>query len=192
MLLTSILIAGAMTPAVTVQQGDTYKSIAQKNNVSIAQLEQANNKEVGGFDLIFPDETVVLPKISQEATQATNVQSNVTNNEQQTNGTEGQNIASSATQTVGTFKCTFYDVNVASGGNTNLVNDNTVAVDYNVIPYGSRIKITLSSGEVLYRTALDTGSFKYSNSYQIDIGMSNSQIFSQGRGVDTATVEIIG
>lgn len=192
MLLTSILIAGAMTPAVTVQQGDTYKSIAQKNNVSIAQLEQANNKEVGGFDLIFPDETVVLPKISQEATQATNVQSNVTNNEQQTNGTEGQNIASNATQTVGTFKCTFYDVNVASGGNTNLVNDNTVAVDYNVIPYGSRIKITLSSGEVLYRTALDTGSFKYSNSYQIDIGMSNSQIFSQGRGVDTATVEIIG
>lgn len=192
MLLTSILIAGAMTPAVTVQQGDTYKSIAQKNNVSIAQLEQANNKEIGGFDLIFPDETVVLPKTSQEATQATNVQSNVTNNEQQTNGTEGQNIASNATQTVGTFKCTFYDVNVASGGNTNLVNDNTVAVDYNVIPYGSSIKITLSSGEVLYRTALDTGSFKYSNSYQIDIGMSNSQIFSQGRGVDTATVEIIG
>lgn len=192
MLLTSILIAGAMTPAVTVQQGDTYKSIAQENNVSIAQLEQANNKEIGGFDLIFPDETVVLPKTSQEATQATNVQSNVTNNEQQTNGTEGQNIASNATQTVGTFKCTFYDVNVASGGNTNLVNDNTVAVDYNVIPYGSRIKITLSSGEVLYRTALDTGSFKYSNSYQIDIGMSNSQIFSQGRGVDTATVEIIG
>ena len=192
MLLTSILIAGAMTPAVTVQQGDTYKSIAQKNNVSIAQLEQANNKEIGGFDLIFPDETVVLPKTSQEATQATNVQSNVTNNEQQTNGTEGQNIASNVTQTVGTFKCTFYDVNVASGGNTNLVNDNTVAVDYNVIPYGSSIKITLSSGEVLYRTALDTGSFKYSNSYQIDIGMSNSQIFSQGRGVDTATVEIIG
>ena len=192
MLLTSILIAGAMTPAVTVQQGDTYKSIAQKNNVSIAQLEQANNKEIGGFDLIFPDETVVLPKTSQEATQATNVQSNITNNEQQTNGTEGQNIASNVTQTVGTFKCTFYDVNVASGGNTNLVNDNTVAVDYNVIPYGSSIKITLSSGEVLYRTALDTGSFKYSNSYQIDIGMSNSQIFSQGRGVDTATVEIIG
>ena len=35
---------------VTVEAGDTYKSIASENNISVADLEQANGREVGGFD----------------------------------------------------------------------------------------------------------------------------------------------
>lgn len=46
---------------VRVEAGDTYKSIAEANNVSIAELEQANGREVGGFDLIFPNEIITLP-----------------------------------------------------------------------------------------------------------------------------------
>ncbi|WP_459576745.1 DPBB and LysM peptidoglycan-binding domain-containing protein [Companilactobacillus alimentarius] len=46
---------------VQVEAGDTYKSIAAANGITIAELEQANGREVGGFDLIFPGETVTLP-----------------------------------------------------------------------------------------------------------------------------------
>lgn len=185
MLLTSIIIAGAMTPAVTVQQGDTYKSIAQENNVSIAQLEQANNKEIGGFDLIFPDEIVVLPKTSQEATQATNVQSNITNNEQQTNGVESNNTANNVQGNGATVKVSFYDPAVLGSG----MGYGGVATNNSVYPKGTQLRITLADGTVYNRIVNDTGDFVYSNPNQIDLALPNSQVPSYG--VTTATVEVL-
>ena len=52
---------------VTVEAGDTYKSIAANKGITIAELEQANGREVGGFDLIFPGETVYLPSATTNA-----------------------------------------------------------------------------------------------------------------------------
>lgn len=185
MILTSILIAGAMTPAVTVQEGDTYKTIAQENNVSIAQLEQANNRDVGGFDLIFPDETVLLPRTSQNDVQANNAQSNVTNNEQQTNGTESQNMINNAQGSGATVKVSFYDPavldsNMGYGG---------VAANTSVYPKGTQLRITLADGTVYNRIVNDTGEFIYSNPDQIDLALPNSQVPSYG--VTTATVEVL-
>ena len=141
MLLTSILVAGAMTPAVTVQQGDTYKTIAQENNVSIAQLEQANNREIGGFDLIFPSETVLLPKTSQEDTQANNAPSDVTNNEQQTNGAEGQNTTNNVQGNGATVKVSFYDPAVLGSS----MGYGGVATNNAVYPKGTQLQIGRAS-----------------------------------------------
>lgn len=185
MILTSILIAGAMTPAVTVQQGDTYKTIAQENNVSIEQLEQVNNREVGGFDLIFPNETVLLPRTSQNDVQANNAQSNVINNEQQTNGTESQNMVNNVQGSDVTVKVSFYDPavlgsNMGYGG---------VATNNAVYPKGTQLRITLADGTVYNRIVNDTGEFVYSNPNQIDLALPNSQVPSCG--VTTATVEVL-
>ncbi|WP_439644245.1 LysM peptidoglycan-binding domain-containing protein [Companilactobacillus versmoldensis] len=64
---------------VSVVAGDTYKSIAAANGISIAELEQANGREVGGFDLIFPGDIVTIPTTTAveqnvQATQAQPVQ----------------------------------------------------------------------------------------------------------------------
>lgn len=185
MILTSILIAGAMTPAVTVQEGDTYKTIAQENNVSIEQLEQVNNREVGGFDLVFPDETVLLPKTPQEGTQANSVQSNVTNNEQQTNGLESQNKANNVQGNGSTVKVSFYDPAVLGSG----MGYGGVATNNSVYPKGTQLRITLADGTVYDRIVNDTGTFAYSNPNQIDLALPNSQVPSYG--VTTATVEVL-
>ena len=42
----------------TVEAGDSYLSISQQAGMSVAALEQANGREVGGYDLIYPGETV--------------------------------------------------------------------------------------------------------------------------------------
>ena len=62
---------------VQVEAGDTYKSIAANTGVTIAELEQANGREVGGFDLIFPGETVTLPGATTTAS-TTDAQQTVT------------------------------------------------------------------------------------------------------------------
>ncbi|MQS76737.1 LysM peptidoglycan-binding domain-containing protein [Lactobacillus halodurans] len=94
MVLTGVLASGNTTAQAavtngnkaTVEKGDTYKSIAEANGISISALEQANGREVGGFDLIFPGETVTLPGATNTAT---------TNN---TNTTQQQNTASQTQQ----------------------------------------------------------------------------------------------
>lgn len=198
MILTSLLVAGVMTPAIQVEAGDTYKSIAENQGVTIQQLERANNRPVGGFDIIYPNDKVIIPKTSQEATQGTNAQSNVTNNDQQTNGLEAKNIASGATQNEtasqpaqstgngATVKVSFYDPavlgsNMGYGG---------VATNNAVYPKGTVLRITLADGTVYTRTVNDTGTFVYGNPNQIDLALPNSQVPSYG--VTTATVEVIG
>ena len=86
---------------VRVEAGDTYKSIAEANNLSVAELEQANGREVGGFDLIFPDEIITLPSAPASAvsnnsnTNDTNANTNTDTNavqaqETSSNGVSGQ------------------------------------------------------------------------------------------------------
>ncbi len=64
-----------------------------------------------------------------------------------------------------------------------------VAANLSVFPRGTRLKITMSNGTVLYRTVNDTGSFAASNSHQIDVAMPNNQIPSAG--VLSATVQVL-
>jgi len=89
----------------------------------------------------------------------------------------------------GTFKLTFYDPAVLGATDMPGGMYSGVAAHLGVIPRGSKIKITLSTGEVWYRTVNDTGSFAASNSQQLDVAMASSDIPSAG--VLTADVQII-
>ncbi|GEO58400.1 LysM peptidoglycan-binding domain-containing protein [Companilactobacillus bobalius] len=73
-LLSTVVLAGVFTSTntaqaavstgnnqVKVEKGDSYKNIAEANGISISALEQANGREVGGFDLIFPGDVITLP-----------------------------------------------------------------------------------------------------------------------------------
>ncbi|WP_309297202.1 hydrolase [Lapidilactobacillus luobeiensis] len=89
------------------------------------------------------------------------------------------------TTSKGTFKISFYDPavlgsNMGYGG---------VAANLSIFPRGTRLKISMSNGQVLYRTVNDTGSFAYSNPYQLDVAMPNSSI--PAAGILSATVSVI-
>ena len=197
---------------VQVEAGDTYKSIAANNGVTIAELEQANGREVGGFDLIFPGETVTLPGATTtasttDAQQTVTPQTNVeqTSNQETTTQTQSTTQENTQTQAVtqsasetqttststttgtsqGTFKISFYDPAVL-GSNMGY---GGVAANLSVFPKGTTLKITLSDGTVLIRTVNDTGTFAYSNPNQLDVAMPNNQIPSYG--VTTASVEVL-
>lgn len=92
----------------------------------------------------------------------------------------------STSNNVGTFKISFYDPAVLGSD----MGYSGVATNLNVIPRGSRLKITTAQGDVYYRTVNDTGTFAYDNPYQIDMAMPNSMIPSYG--ITSATVEILG
>lgn len=199
---------------VKVEKGDTYKSIAEANGISISELEQANGREVGGFDLIFPGDLITLPGSTTSTTTQTNTDNqnvlpttdtNTTDQTQQTSTTQADSTASATTQAAsttntastttssttsttasGTFKVSFYDPAVL-GSNMGY---SGVAANLSVFPKGTQLKITLADGTVLYRTVNDTGSFAYSNSQQLDVAMPSSSIPSYG--VTSATVEVIG
>lgn len=167
---------------VKVEAGDTYKSIAESYNVSISELETMNNREVGGFDIIYPDDNVVIPTRSQEATQATNntTEYNYTQSEQTTTQEQPRS------QTAGTFKISYYDPavlgsNMGYGG---------VAANLSVFPKGTQLLITLSNGTSYTRVVNDTGTFAYDNPQQLDVAMPNNMI--PASGIDTATVQVIG
>ncbi|TGD24830.1 LysM peptidoglycan-binding domain-containing protein [Companilactobacillus suantsaicola] len=185
---------------VQVEAGDTYKSIAANNGVTIAELEQANGREIGGFDLIFPGDVVTIPGVTNtQATQQTQTDTQVQETSyqapaqetttQETTQTQSASQAQTTTSTTGTsqgsFKISFYDPavlgsNMGYGG---------VAANLSVFPKGTTLKITLSDGTVLIRTVNDTGTFAYSNPRQLDVAMPNNQIPSYG--VTTASVEVL-
>ncbi len=191
---------------VQVEAGDTYKSIAAAAGITIPELEQANGRVVGGFDLIFPGETVTLPGVTtanttstESAAQATTTQAPAedtsyqapaqqatTQQTQTTTQTQTQSASQSSTGTSqGTFKISFYDPAVL-GSNMGY---SGVAANLSVFPRGTMLKITLSDGTVLIRTVNDTGTFAYSNPNQLDVAMPNNQIPSYG--VTTASVEVL-
>ncbi|MFC6176934.1 LysM peptidoglycan-binding domain-containing protein [Companilactobacillus huachuanensis] len=194
---------------VTVEKGDSYKSIAEANGISISALEQANGREVGGFDLIYPGETVTLPGTSNTTTDtstdttnttaastgtastgtaSTDTASTATTDAQTTTDTTSQATTQSTSTTgtsQGTFKISFYDPAVL-GSNMGY---SGVAANLSVFPKGTQLKITLSDGTVLYRTVNDTGTFANTNSQQLDVAMPSSSIPSYG--VTTASVEVL-
>ncbi|WP_201308084.1 DPBB and LysM peptidoglycan-binding domain-containing protein [Companilactobacillus farciminis] len=194
--------------SVTVEKGDTYKSIAEANGISISALEQANGREVGGFDLIFPGETITLPgattttdttattnntnttdattDTSAQATDASQQTQSQTTTTQAATDTTSQATTQATTGTSqGTFKISFYDPSVL-GSNMGY---SGVAANLSVFPKGTQLKITLADGTVLYRTVNDTGTFANSNSQQLDVAMPSSSIPSYG--VTTASVEVL-
>lgn len=193
---------------VSVVAGDTYKSIAAANGISIAELEQANGREVGGFDLIFPGDIVTIPTTTAveqnvQATQAQPVQEQPVQEQPAQETQPVQEQAQTQTQTqapaqstqtqtsttgrsAGTFKISFYDPAVL-GSNMGY---SGVAANLSIFPKGTQLKITLSDGTVYYRTVNDTGYFAYSNPYQLDMAMPSSSIPSYG--VTNATVEVVG
>ncbi|MCT3168529.1 hydrolase, partial [Lacticaseibacillus rhamnosus] len=85
----------------------------------------------------------------------------------------------------GTFKISFYDPSVLGSS----MGYEGVAANLSVFPKGTKLRITMSNGQVLERTVNDTGSFAYSNPRQLDVAMPNSAIPSAG--VLSATVEVI-
>ena len=190
---------------VTVEKGDTYKSIAEANGISISALEQANGREVGGFDLIFPGETITLPgaTTTTDTTDTTNntntttdttsqatdasqqTQSQATTTQAATDTTSQATTQTTTGTSQGTFKISFYDPSVL-GSNMGY---SGVAANLSVFPKGTQLKITLADGTVLYRTVNDTGTFANSNSQQLDVAMPSSSIPSYG--VTTASVEVL-
>ncbi|KRN98998.1 DPBB and LysM peptidoglycan-binding domain-containing protein [Companilactobacillus kimchiensis] len=182
---------------VTVEKGDSYMSIAEANGISISALEQANGREVGGFDLIYPGETITLPGSTttntntttdtSADTQATTTDAAATTDTTQTTTTTDATTQSASTTgtSQGTFKISFYDPAVL-GSNMGY---SGVAANLSVFPKGTQLKITLSDGTVLYRTVNDTGTFANTNSQQLDVAMPSSSIPSYG--VTTASVEVL-
>ncbi|UQS85739.1 LysM peptidoglycan-binding domain-containing protein [Apilactobacillus apisilvae] len=87
----------ASTNTITVQSGDSLWSLAQKHNVSLDSLEQANNNVSN--NTIYVGEKLVLPTDSQQVVLGDNVQSQPqnqtqsaqTNNQTQSAQTNNQN-----------------------------------------------------------------------------------------------------
>jgi len=188
--------------SVSVEKGDTYKSIAAENGITVSALEQANGREIGGFDLIFPGETITLPgTTTTDATATTQATTDTTTTTAATTQAASQATTAATTNTAattqsattsttgtsqGTFKISFYDPSVL-GSNMGY---SGVAANLSVFPKGTQLKITLADGTVMYRTVNDTGTFANSNSQQLDVAMPSSSIPSYG--VTTASVEVIG
>ena len=87
------------------------------------------------------------------------------------------------------FKITFYDPKVLGAVTMPGGLYAGVATDLNVFPKGTRLKITLPDGQILKRVVNDTGTFAYTNHYQLDIAMPNNQIPSYGTAM--AKVELL-
>lgn len=87
------------------------------------------------------------------------------------------------------FKITFYDPKVLGASTMPGGLYAGVAADLNVFPKGTRLKITLPDGTVLKRVVNDTGTFAYTNHYQLDIAYPNSSIPSYGTTM--AKVEVL-
>ncbi|KRN29671.1 peptidoglycan binding protein, lysm domain protein [Lactobacillus selangorensis] len=86
---------------VTVQSGDSYMSIAKQFNMTVANLETLNGRTVGGYDLIFPGETIKV-----NGTQTT---SNTTsNNNTQVAAATTTNTSSNYTTTSNASSTTSY------------------------------------------------------------------------------------
>ena len=87
------------------------------------------------------------------------------------------------------FKVTFYDPRVLGAVTMPGGLYAGVAADLNVFPKGTHLRITLPDGRILKRVVNDTGTFAYTNHYQLDIAMPNNQIQSYGTG--SAKVELL-
>lgn len=181
---------------VKVENGDTLWDFSQEYDVKLDDIISKNNLK-SKDDLIKAGDKLIIPGIkTQEArnkqTQAvtTQVQQPV---QQQATTQAPQPVANTqttATRQAGSFKVTFYDPAVLGATTMPGGTYSGVAASLDVFPKGTQLKITLADGTVMYRTVNDTGTFAYTNPYQLDIAMPNSMVPSYG--VTTASVEVIG
>ncbi|WP_334351701.1 LysM peptidoglycan-binding domain-containing protein [Companilactobacillus sp. HBUAS56257] len=109
---------------VKVEKGDTYKSIAEANGISISELEQANGREVGGFDLIFPGDLITLPGSTNTASTDT-TQTNTDN--QNILPTTDTNTTSQAQQTSATQTIDTNTANTQAASTTNTADTSAVS-----------------------------------------------------------------
>jgi 3D (Asp-Asp-Asp) domain-containing protein len=94
------------------------------------------------------------------------------------------------------FERTWYNYNSGRTSTGTVPKDGrTVAVDPKIIPYGSKLKIELSTGEVMYRVAEDTGSAvkRINGGKVIDVfsTLPTEELLKLGRDTDV-TVTILG
>lgn len=91
---------------------------------------------------------------------------------------EGQVVGSN-------FEVTWYNDTGLTATGARTKDGITVAVDPRLIPYGSKLKITMPDGTVLYRTAQDTGSAvkKRNGGRVVDIyaSVSTEELYQRGR-----------
>ncbi|WP_420805625.1 hypothetical protein [Agrilactobacillus composti] len=161
-------------------------SIANSKGMSVAALEQLNGRQVGGYDVIYPGETVSVNTNNTAATTQTATTQQTAATTQQSVSQAPAATTQTATQSAGSYKISFYDPAVL-GSNMGY---NGVAANLSVFPKGTHLRITLSDGTVLDRVVNDTGTFAYSNPQQLDVAMPNASIPSYG--VTTASVQVIG
>lgn len=104
-------------------------------------------------------------------------------------------VSASSSKKMTGFQLTWYNDPGTTASGVHTQDGITAAVDPSKIPYGSKLKITLPSGKVLYRTAQDTGgAVKHKNGGKVvDIyaNTSTSELFKRGR-THNVTVEIVG
>lgn len=100
--------------------------------------------------------------------------------------TTSTRTTTSSSSTSRTFKISFYDPAVLGSS----MGYGGVAANLSVFPRGTRLRISMSNGQTIYRTVNDTGTFAYSNPYQLDVAWPNSQI--PAAGILSATVTVVG
>ncbi len=99
---------------------------------------------------------------------------------------EVEELKNKVGKVVGTdFQVTWYNDTGKTATGTYTSDGRTVAVDPRIIPYGSKLKITMPDGTVYYRTAEDTGgAVKSKNGGKVvDIyaNVSTEELYQRGR-----------
>jgi 3D (Asp-Asp-Asp) domain-containing protein len=87
------------------------------------------------------------------------------------------------------FRLSFYDPAVLGALTMPGGMYSGVAADLSLFPKGTHLRITANNGMIIDRVVNDTGTFIYSNRYQLDVAWPNNQIPSAG--VLYATVEVV-
>lgn len=203
---------------INVKNGDTLWGYSQKYDVSIDSIAKANGFEMNKF-MMWPGDKINIPdgkaneagakfnnhfsagnvvnhtatvkpivkaQLPKKATASTNTYT--TNSRANTQTNTRTNTQTSA-QSAGTFKISFYDPAVLGASTMPGGLYSGVAANLSVFPKGTRLRISMSNGQVLYRTVNDTGAFAYSNSHQLDVAMPNSAV--PAAGILSATVSVI-
>lgn len=148
---------------------DGLKAYQSQVEILESQLTRTE-KELAELEKVFQEKSKEIKELKSE----------------QQSVSRGSNPGGQVVQTFTGFELTWYNYN---SGKTSTgvppVKGTTVAVDPRIIPYGSKIRITLPNGEVLYRVAQDTGSaVKSKNGGKIvDVysTASTEELFRRGR-----------
>lgn len=186
---------------IKVETGDTLWDLSQKYDVKLDDII-AKNKLNSKDDIIKSGDNLIIPGLKTQAARdqdaqvattsqvATQQPVSDTQSSAATTQTPVQTAQPVTTTKAGSFKITFYDPAVLGATTMPGGTYSGVAASLDVFPKGTQLKITLADGTVMYRTVNDTGTFAYSNPYQLDVAMPNNMVPSYG--VTTASVEVVG